>query len=137
LNAPFVLDASALLAYLHDEEGASEVAEALEHRATISAANLAEALSKLAEQGAEPTRVVVELEERGILGGLINVEPLTSDDAIAIAALFEPTRGHGLGLGDRACLALGQRLGLLVMTADRVWVELAKDVGVEVYSIRT
>lgn len=137
MNAPFVLDASAFLAYLHDEEGASEVAEALEHRATMSAANLAETLSKFAEQGAEPTKVVVEFEERGILGGLIDVEPLTTDDAIRIAALFRPTRGHGLGLGDRACLALGQRLGLPVMTADRVWVELESDVGVEVYSIRT
>ena len=137
MNGSFVLDASALLAYLHDEDGASEVAEALEHRATISAANLAEALSKLAEQGAEPAKLVVELEERGVLGGLINVEPLTTDDAITIASLFEPTRSHGLGLGDRACLALGQRLGLPVMTADRVWVELEKDVGVDVYSIRT
>jgi ribonuclease VapC len=137
VNAPFVLDASALLAYLHDEQGAAEVAEALEHRATISAANLAEALSKFAEQGVEPSNVVVELEERGILDGLIDVEPLTTDDAISIASLVEPTRGHGLGLGDRACLALARRLGLPVMTADRVWVELEKDVGVDVYSIRS
>jgi PIN domain nuclease of toxin-antitoxin system len=31
---------------VHDEQGASEVAEALQHRATVSAANLAEVLSK-------------------------------------------------------------------------------------------
>jgi ribonuclease VapC len=137
VNAPFVLDASALLAYLHDEQGASEVAEALQHRATVSAANLAEVLSKFAEQGAEPSKVVDELQERGVLDGLIDVEPLTTDDAITIASLVEPTRGRGLGLGDGACLALGRRLGLPVMTADRVWVELEKDVGVDVYSIRT
>jgi PIN domain nuclease of toxin-antitoxin system len=132
----FVLDASGLLAYLHDEEGAAEVADALGKTATMSAANLAEALSKLAERGANTRDVVGELEERGVLGGLIEVEPLTVEDAVVIAELIALTRERGLGLGERACLALGRRLGLPVMTADRAWAEVEEAVGVQVYAIR-
>jgi ribonuclease VapC len=131
-----VLDASSLLAYLHDEAGAAEVEEALAHRATIGAANLAEALSTLAQRGADPRGVVSDLQERGVLGGLLSVEPLTLDDAIAIAEMRPPTKDYGLSVGDRACLALGKRLGLPVMTADRVWLELEDALGVEVYAFR-
>lgn len=133
----FVLDASGLLAYLQDEEGAAEVSEALAVGATIGAANLAEALSKLAERGEEPSAVVTELVDRGVLAGLLEVEPLTLDDALVIAELRRPTIRHGLGLGDRACLALGKRLALPVLTADRVWRELEPDLGVEVRALRS
>ncbi len=49
-----VLDASALLAYLGDEQGADIVADAIAGGATISAVNLAEALSTLATRGEIP-----------------------------------------------------------------------------------
>jgi PIN domain nuclease of toxin-antitoxin system len=120
----FVLDASALLAYLHDEAGAAEVTDVLASGATISAANLAEALSKLAERGADAGEVAAKLEYEGLLHGLLDVEPLTIEDAIAIADLRPQTRDRGLSLGDRACLALGIRLGIPVVTADRAWAEL-------------
>lgn len=132
----FVLDASGLLAYLLDEDGAAVVTDALAQGATIGAANLGEALSKLGEQGVAPRELVADLEERGILGGLIGVEPLTAEDAVLIAELRPPTREHGLGVGDRACLALGLRLDLPVMTADRAWLELGSKVDVEVHSLR-
>jgi ribonuclease VapC len=132
----FVLDASGLLAYLHDEEGASEVADALANTGTISAANLAEALSKLAERGADPGDIAAELKERGLLGALLEVEQLTAEDAIAIAEMRSLTRERGLGLGDRACLALGRRLGVPVMTADRAWIEFEEAVGVQVIALR-
>ncbi|MBA2360815.1 MAG: type II toxin-antitoxin system VapC family toxin [Actinobacteria bacterium] len=134
----FVLDASGLLAYLQDEDGGSEVEEALAQTGTIGTVNLAEALSTVALHGADPRQVIGELEARGILGGLLEVEPLTTDDAIAIAELRPPTKDRGLSLGDRACLALGMRLGLPVMTADRAWSELESVIdGVQIYSIRS
>jgi ribonuclease VapC len=103
----------------------------------MSTANLGEALSKLAERGAEPGEIVARLEEQGLLGGLLDVEPLTIEDAVTIAELRPLTRDHGLSLGDRACLALGIRLGLPVMTADRAWVELEGVIdGVKVYAVR-
>jgi len=130
-----ILDASALLAYLHGEEGADEVAHAIAHSTSISAANWAETLSKVAELGDQPSRITTDLEEQGLLHGLIEVEPLTAEDALVIGELRLPTRELGLGLGDRACLALGLRLGLPVFTADRSWTEL-KHLDVEVRPIR-
>jgi PIN domain nuclease of toxin-antitoxin system len=132
----FVLDASALLAYLNDESGAAVVEEALAATGVISAANLAEALSKIAERGGDCRAVVRELEQEGILGDLLEVEPLTTDDALAIAELRPVTRLHGFGLADRACLALGRRLGLPVITADTGWTQLPPAVGVRVQAIR-
>lgn len=130
-----VLDASALLAYVQEEDGAAEVTEALAATATISALNLAEALSKLAERGADPREVVTRLTEAGVLEGLLEVAPLTTEDALLIAELRPQTREYGLSIADRACLALGIGLGLPVITADRRWSEL-ENVAAEVRSIR-
>jgi PIN domain nuclease of toxin-antitoxin system len=130
-----VLDASALLAYLHGEVGAVEVAEAIAETATISAANWAETLSKLTELGDEPRQITADLEEQGVLHGLLEVEPLTAEDAPTVAELRSKTRARGFGLGDRACLALALRLGLPVLTADRDWLEIER-LGVEVRPIR-
>lgn len=52
-----VLDASALLAYLHGETGASVVTAALIQETAISSVNWAETLSKLAERGQNPESV--------------------------------------------------------------------------------
>src|SRR5205823_12845840 len=77
-----ILDASALLAYLHGEPGADDVAEALAESAVISAANWAETLSKLGDIGQAPSDVVTRLRDEGVLGALLAVEPLTEDDAV-------------------------------------------------------
>lgn len=129
-----VLDASAFLAYLHGEPGADVVADAIAATACIGAANLAETLAKLADSGPTPRDAVTQLTEIGILDGLVQVEPVTAEDAVAIAELRAATRDAGLSLGDRACLALGARLGLPVVTADRAWAEL--ELGVPVQTIR-
>lgn len=77
-----VLGAPALLAYLHREPGGDIVADAIANGARISAANLTETLSKLADAGRAPAGVVEELHGRGILDGLLVVEPLTAEDAL-------------------------------------------------------
>ncbi len=66
--------------------------------------------------------------------GLVAVSKTFGADAVAAAELRIPTMAAGLSLGDRACLALGQRMGLPVLTTDRVWQSL--DVGVEIRVIR-
>lgn len=122
-DAPaFVLDASALLAYLHDEPGAEEVERAIAERAAISAVNLGETLSKLATVGEKPAEVVRRLDES--VGDLLYVAPVTLEDAVGIAELMPRQRELDLSLGDRACLALALRLELPVLTADRSWSEL-------------
>lgn len=129
-----VLDASALLAYLRDEAGADLVADAIAGGAATSTANLAEVLSRVAERGGDPQRLTRQLTERGLLGGAVAVEPLTTADAVEIARLRPLTRMHGLSLGDRACLALAQRLGVPAVTADTAWTRL--DLAVELRRIR-
>jgi PIN domain nuclease of toxin-antitoxin system len=39
-------------------------------------------------------------------------------------------------MGDRICLALGQRTGLVVLTADRSWLDVAARIGAVVEAVR-
>lgn len=129
-----VLDASALLAHLRREPGAGAVTDAIGRGASMSAVNLAEVLSRAADRGADPERLVEALTEAGLLHGAVVVEPFTAEDAAVVARLRSNTRAAGLSLGDGACLALAQRLIAQVLTADKAWSEL--DVGVDVLVIR-
>lgn len=122
----FVLDASAVLAWLRSEPGADTV-EPLLSRAVISAVNGSEVAQKLAQHGA-PVRMT--LERLRVLG--VEIEEFDAEDALAAAELWPPTRHKGLSLADRACLALARRLGLPAVTADAAWREL----GIEVRLIR-
>lgn len=126
-----VLDASALLAWLQGEPGAERVDEALRQGATIHTVNWAEVLTKLVSRGARPADVTRQLSERGVLGQLLLVEAGQPQDAEVVAELYTTTRSAGLSLGDRYCLALGQRLGVPVLTADRAWSVLGVGVTVE------
>jgi ribonuclease VapC len=126
-----VLDASALLAYLNDEEGADLVEDALIRGSAISSVNMAEVLSKLTELGKEPDEVTKELQRRGFLGRTLAIHPLTTEDAVVIANLYKRTKLQGLSLGDRACLALAIRLRVPALTTDRAWSRLKIAVKVE------
>ena len=130
-KATCVLDASALLAYLNDEAGADVVEDALLRGSAISAVNLAEVLSKLAEVGEDPQDVTENLKRRGLLGGNLVVSLLSQDDAVLIARLHRSTRAHGLSLGDRACLGLALRFKVPALTADRAWSRLKVAVKIE------
>jgi ribonuclease VapC len=129
-----VLDASALLAYLRDEAGATVVADAISAGAAISAVNLAEVLGRVADRGGDPARLHEELTARGLLDGAVTVESFTAADATAVARLRPITREAGLSLGDRACLALALRLGVTAVTADTAWDGVRA--GVELCQIR-
>ena len=128
------LDASALLALLQNEPGAEAVEDAIADGATISTVNLAEALSTMARNGADPATALAIMTERGVIGGAITVEPFTLADAVEAARLRPLTAKAGLSLGDRSCLALARRLGAPALTADQPWRGI--DLPVEVRSIR-
>src|SRR5262249_36494116 len=63
----------------------------------------------------------------------VDVIPFDAEQAKMAASLWRTTRAAGLSLGDRACLALGLKLGLPVVTAERNWEQC--DVGVRVIRI--
>ncbi|MFT4230539.1 MAG: PIN domain-containing protein [Microbacterium sp.] len=109
-----VPDASALLTFLQAEPGADAVERALEDGAVIGAADYAEVAQKVLARGASWSVVRALLDSYSL-----GVEVVTQEDAEHAAALWR--RGSGLSLGDRLCLALGDRLDLEVLTADRAW----------------
>jgi ribonuclease VapC len=129
-----VLDASAVLAVLNDEEGADAVAEAIGEGAAISVVNWAEVLSKIAERGADPALAAAELRKAEGSRRALSIEPLTAADCIAIARLRPITRPQGLSLADRACLVLAMRLSVPALSGDQKWAEA--DVEAEVVLIR-
>lgn len=123
-----VLDASAVLALLQDEPGASEVERHL-GRAVLSTVNWAEVAGLLDARGLPPAAVRSAVEALGI-----DIVAFDVEAADETGSLLTATRDKGISLADRACLAVARALGLPVLTADRVW--LALDVGVDVRCIR-
>ncbi|MEJ7893974.1 MAG: type II toxin-antitoxin system VapC family toxin [Solirubrobacteraceae bacterium] len=128
-----VLDASALMALMHEGRGADIVGEAIANGAAVGLVNVAEVLSKFAEVGQDPAAVLEQL--RGARdAGALSLEPLTESDCVEIARLRPLTRAAGLSLADRACLALAARLNVPAITADRDWHDA--DLEIEVRLIR-
>ena len=121
-----VLDASALLAYLLQEPGA-EVVDGLLSDARMTSVNWAEVVQKSLSAGVEVQGMREELQALGM-----RVEPFVAADGERAGQLWALTRQQGLSLGDRACLSLGLRLGLKVVTCDRAWAELPLELEVQV-----
>jgi PIN domain nuclease of toxin-antitoxin system len=126
MEAHAVLDASALLAYLHDEPGGDSVRLA---DALISSVNWSEVVQKAIANGVDTQGMRQDLESLGL-----SIVSFGAHEAELAAELWERTRGVGLSLGDRACLALGMLTKLSVLTADRSWQSLS--LGVDIRLIR-
>lgn len=129
-----VLDASALLAYLHDEPGAPAVTLALAARATMSTVNWAEVLSTLATLGQTPETVTEQLVSQRILGEMLTLHDFDDGLAQEVARLRPLTKSLGLSIGDHACLALAKHLNLPAVTTDQTWGSLT--LGVDIQLVR-
>ena len=125
-----VLDASAILALLKGERGASKVAGVIAD-ASVCAINQAEVISHFVHLGAP-------IEEVRTMLGALPYLVVPADDALAWEAggLRSVTASAGLSLGDRFCLALAKRLGVAAYTADKAWRDIADDAGARVVIIR-
>lgn len=126
MKPDFILDASAILAFLQGEQGADSVAATF-RRGAVSSVNYAEVVSKLADRGASEAQI------RIVLGRLaLSVIDFDADAALETGLLRTETKALGLSLGDRACLALARREKAVAVTADRDWAKLDVGVGVDV-----
>ena len=123
-----VLDASAILALLYRETGDDVVAAAL-NGAAVSTVNVAEVLSKLADTGMPVAEMREAIDDLGL-----TIVPFDVDLSYAVGLLRPATKGQGLSLSDRACLALARRLGVPALTADQAWKGVS--VGVDIQVVR-
>ena len=121
-----VLDASALLAYLKDEPGA-DLVDGVLRESVMSSVNWAEVVQKSIVAGVEVDGLLHDLEVLGL-----RIEPFTVEDGEMTGRLWQQTYQAGLSLGDRACLSLGLRLAVPVLTCDRVWGSLNQLVRIQV-----
>ncbi len=122
----YVLDASAVLAYLQGETGSGSVAGLLD-QAVMSSVNAAEVVGQLAMRG-----VTREQAERLIRAVQVPVVGFGSEHVISTGMLRTVTKELGLSLGDRACLATAELLGATAVTADRVWANLKLQIPIQV-----
>ena len=120
----YVLDASALLAFVHGEVGADIIGPLLSS-SVISSVNWVEVLQRAISLNLGTQGRREDLESLGL-----HILPFDAEDAESTALLWPSTRRAGLSLGDRACLSLAQKLALPALTADRVWRTLGLEVEV-------
>ena len=109
-----VLDASALLAFLQGEPGSDAVEARLEDGAACGAANWSEVAHKVLGADRDWDLARALLQSYGL-----EVAPVLAEDGEWAARRW--TRGEGLSLADRLCMALGVRTGAEVWTADATW----------------
>lgn len=125
-----VLDASAIIALLKGERGASKVASVI-GEAAVGVFNQAEVVSHFVHLGAP-------LDEIRAMLGALPYTVIPADETLAwdAGALRAETRSAGLSLGDRFCLALAKQLNVPAYTADRAWKDIASAVGTKVVLVR-
>lgn len=96
--------------------------------AWMSAANLAEVLSRMAETGDDPGFFEAELRAFGL-----QVAPVTATHAVAAAVIHKQVgRRANLSMGDRLCIALAQDRQLPILTVDRAWARFDFGVVIEI-----
>ena len=134
-----VIDTSAVLSFLFQERGESVASAWMDRGAAISTANAQEVIAKLVDRAVRDGTDADEALARAVanLEGLVlDGVDLTLDDAVQAGAWAPLQRSHGLGAGDRCCLALGRRLGLPVVHAEQAWQPLAAELGLELVLVR-
>ncbi|HXD61682.1 MAG TPA: type II toxin-antitoxin system VapC family toxin [Lacisediminihabitans sp.] len=125
----YVLDTSALLAYLNDEPGGDEV-EALLDDALISTVNLAEVLQKATRNDISATQLTTDIAGMGV-----HSVAFDASMAAMTAQLWPQTKTHGLSLADRGCLSLAAQFNAIAVTADRAWADLDLP-GIDIHLVK-
>jgi ribonuclease VapC len=112
-----VFDSSAILAIYYNESGKKKTQALLEEAdPIISSVNLCEVFTKLLEDGLKAEKITESFHALEI-----KVVDFDARDAVKAAELRGTTKGLGLSLGDRACIALAIENKTAAVTADRIW----------------
>jgi PIN domain nuclease of toxin-antitoxin system len=128
---PRVIDSSAILAWFQRESGYENTRMQIKMGGMIAAPNLTEVIGKLVSNGSAPANQV----ERDVLA--LNLDIIPMDKNIALAAAFFYARRHpyDLSLGDCACIAVAETLGVEILTAEQSWAKIP-DLRIKVRLIR-
>ena len=126
----YVLDSSAVIALLSREPGAEKVAGLLDI-SLISSVNFSEVVGFFARRGLTRSDV-----ENYLPAQALEVVPVDRKTAFEAGMMLQLLSQYGLSLGDRICLALARQRSAPVLTADRMWMKVAADLGVTVELIR-
>jgi len=120
----WVLDASAVVAFIRGEPGA-QVVEPRLASSLLSSVNAGEVVARLIKLDVAPADAIQWVRR-------LDYEIVAVDAAIGLRAgeLSALTRSKGLSLGGRICLALAEREGVPALTADRAWADLGLDIKV-------
>ncbi len=132
-----VVDASALLAWLLNERGGDTINKILD-LAIAPVSVIVEVLYRAGEKGLKtpPAQILQDLESVGV-----SIEPILPIDSLRAAELIAISRKkqnskkeRSLSLGDGLCIAVAERLGLLLTGGDKYWSEC--DLRVEFFLFR-
>lgn len=124
-----ILDASALITLLSEENGHETVASVLP-KSIMSSVNIAEVAKYLIEK-----RGLTKEEVANIIQSLVEtIIPFDTNLALTSADIIRQTKSLGLSLGDRACIALAISTGHTVYSSDRIWSRL--ELGCKIIVIR-
>ena len=123
-----VLDASAVLCYLQQEPGYQKIELFIGLRkAYISSVNLSEVIAKLVENGTKIELAILAVTK-------LDLKVVVFDEFLGIetARLRPVTKGLGLSLADRCCIALAKHLRLPLFTTDKAWRSVKAGVKINV-----
>lgn len=133
MSTVVVFDASAIIAFLHEEPGGSQVEQLLlesDTQGIITSVNLSEVIQKLIYKGSSIEKAK---EAMDVLG--LSCLPVTKELATSAAGLYTDTRSANASLADRICLAAAIQQQALAVTTDRAWASLNIP-GLRVTSLR-
>lgn len=141
MSVSSLLDASALLAWLHAEDGADVVEPYVDAGAktAITSVNLGEVLYKIAAAGDDPDAFVSDLAQLGIqavafeAAHAAHLPALKQADAQARASRSPGAARRRLSLADTCCLAYALETDATVVTGEAHWSELGLAVRIVDY----
>ena len=128
---PYLLDASAVLAYAGDEIGGKDVGDIF-HRSMITGINFAEVVRTALKLGVpSPERLKDEFVQAGLVIIPEKYDPMRVGELCALPPVdFRGDDGQmhrsAISLGDAVCIATGENFDhdVIVITSDLAWKEL-------------